>query len=88
MYVFDAQSDRLETVKIYLLSQSERELIFEVNQIDYNQPIDPDVFNPKLPENVAWIQAGVPTLPDNEKYAAMTACIQLHLRAVEIERAG
>jgi hypothetical protein len=73
VYVFDAQSDRLETVKIYLMRQSDAELIFEVNRIDYNQPIDLNVFSPQLPQNVNWMQDGVPTLPDNEKYAGMTA---------------
>jgi hypothetical protein len=73
VYVFDAQNDRLETVKIYLMRQPDAELIFEVNQIDYNQPIDPEIFNPQLPEDVAWLREGVPTLPDNAKYAGMTA---------------
>jgi hypothetical protein len=71
-YVFDTQSDRLETVKIYLIKQSDTELIFEVDRIDYNQPIDAAVFSPQLPEDVAWMQEGVKTLPNNEKYAAMT----------------
>jgi hypothetical protein len=73
VYVFDAQSNRLEAVKIYLMSQSDAKLIFEVNQIDYNLPIDPAVFNPELPGNVTWIQEGAKVLPDNEKYTDMTA---------------
>ena len=73
VYVFDTRSDRLETVKIYLMNQSDAKLIFEVNRIDYNQPIDSDVFNPKLPEDVTWIQEGVQVLPDNAKYEGMTA---------------
>ena len=73
VYVFDPQSDRLETVKIYLLRQSSADLIFEVNQIDYDPPVDPGVFNPELPENVTWMQEGAPILPNNETYAAMTA---------------
>jgi outer membrane lipoprotein-sorting protein len=72
VYVFDEQSNRLETVRIYLMGQSGEKLIFEVNQIDYNPAIDPDVFNVKLPENVYLIQEGMKTLPDNQKYAAMT----------------
>jgi outer membrane lipoprotein-sorting protein len=72
VYVFDEQSNRLETVRIYLKNQSGEKLIFEVTQIDYNPTIDPDVFNPKLPENVALIQEGMKKLPDNQRYAAMT----------------
>lgn len=73
VYVFDPQTNRLETVKIYLMKQSDAQLIFEVNQIDYNQPIDPAVFSPELPEDVAWMREGVPTQPDNDKYSGMTA---------------
>jgi hypothetical protein len=73
VYVFDTQSDRLETVKIYLMGRSDAELIFEVDRIDYNPPIDPGVFSPRLPENVNWMQNGAKILPDNEKYAAMSA---------------
>jgi len=71
--VFDTQSDRLETVKIYLMKQSDAQLIFEVNRIEYNQPIDPSVFSPELPGDATWMQEGVPTLPDNDKYAGITA---------------
>jgi len=72
VYVFNAQSDRLETITIYLMKQPDAQLIFEVDQIDYNQPIASEVFSPQLPENVNWMQEGVPALPGNEKYAAMT----------------
>jgi outer membrane lipoprotein-sorting protein len=72
VYVFDEKSNRLETVRIYLMGQSGEKLIFEVNQIDYNPAIDPDVFNVKMPENVYLIQQGMKTLPDNGRYAAMT----------------
>jgi outer membrane lipoprotein-sorting protein len=72
VYVFDDQSNRLETARIYLLKQPEAKLIFEVKQIDYNPTIDEAVFNPKLPENVYMVQEGMKTLPDNQRYAAMT----------------
>jgi len=73
VYVFDTPSDRLEAMQIYLVAQAAPQLIFEVTQIDYDQAIDPAVFDPKLPEDVTWMQEGVPVLPDNEKYVAMTA---------------
>lgn len=44
---------------------------FGLDQIDYNQPINPEVFRPQLPANVAWEQE-MQILPDNEKYASMT----------------
>ena len=72
VYVFDDQSQLLESVKIYLHADSGEKLIFELDQIDYNQPIDTSVFQLQLPANVAW-QQEMQILPDNAKYAAMTA---------------
>jgi hypothetical protein len=72
VYTFDDQTELLESAKIYLHTASSEKLIFELDQIDYNPPIDPDVFQLQLPANVSW--AGqMQILPDNEKYAAMTS---------------
>ena len=73
MYVFDNQSEHLESVKIYLHAASGEKLIFELNQIDYNQPIDPGVWKLDLPADVSWWQNEMQKLPDNDKYASMTA---------------
>jgi hypothetical protein len=71
-YVFDDQSELLESVKVYLHSAAGDQLVFTLDQIDYNTPTDPAVFQLQLPANVSW--AGeMPTLPDNQKYAAMTS---------------
>jgi outer membrane lipoprotein-sorting protein len=72
VYRFDAQSGLLEAVQIYLTRNSGDVLIFEVDQIDYNQAIDPAVFHLDLPSNVNWYQEPQ-KLTDNDKYAAMTA---------------
>ena len=72
VYVFDNRTDLLESVKIYLHAASGDELIFDLNQIDYNQSLDPGVFHLELPANVNWYQEPQ-KLTDNEKYAAMTA---------------
>jgi len=72
VYVFDDQTELLDSVKIYVHADTGEKLIFELDQIDYNQPIDPGVFQLQLPANVSW--AGqMQILPDNEKYAAMTS---------------
>lgn len=71
VYVFNDQSDLLESVKVYLHADSGDKLIFELDQIDYNQPIDPSVFQPQLPTGVVW-QQEMQILPDNATYAAMT----------------
>jgi hypothetical protein len=72
VYVFDNQTELLESVKIYLHASSGDKLIFELDQIDCNQPIDPGVFQLQLPADVSWYQEPQ-KLPDNAKYAAMTA---------------
>jgi hypothetical protein len=71
VYRFDAQSDRLEAVQIYLVKGDGEVQIFDLNQIDYNQPIDPSVWQLDLPADVSWYHEPQ-KLPDNEKYAAMT----------------
>jgi outer membrane lipoprotein-sorting protein len=71
VYVFDDQSQLLESVQVYLHADSGEKLIFELDQIDYNQPIDAGVFQLQLPAGVVW-QQEMQLLPDNEKYAAMT----------------
>jgi hypothetical protein len=72
VYRFDAQTERLETVQIYLTRGSGEVQIFELSQIDYDQPIDPRVWLLELPADVSWAQEPQ-TLPDNERYASMTA---------------
>ena len=72
VYRFDAQSERLEAVQAYLIRKSGEVQIFEVNQIDYDQPIDPGVWQVELPADVSWFQEPQ-KLSDNSKYASLTA---------------
>jgi outer membrane lipoprotein-sorting protein len=72
VYRFDDESELLESVNIYVHSDSGEKLVFELDEIDYNQPIDPAMFQLQLPAGVTF--AGeMQMLPDNEKYAAMTS---------------
>jgi len=73
VYRFDAQSTLLESVQIYLARPSGEVKIFDLSQIDYNQPMDPSIWKLELPADVSWAQLEPPKLPDNEKYASMTA---------------
>jgi outer membrane lipoprotein-sorting protein len=73
VYRFDAQTKLLEAVQVYLVRPSGEVLIFELSQIDYNQSIDPSVFQIELPANVNWYKEELPKLADNDKYANMTA---------------
>ena len=72
VYRFDAQTERLEAVEIYLVRGSGEVQIFNLNHIDYDQPIDPSVWQVDLPADVSWYKEPQ-ALPDNEKYASMTA---------------
>jgi RNA polymerase sigma factor (sigma-70 family) len=72
VYRFDAVTKRLESAQVYLLGKPDAEPIFETSQIDYGQAIDPALFHLDLPANVSWYKEPQ-KLPDNEKYASMTA---------------
>jgi hypothetical protein len=72
VYRFDAQSELLESVQIYLARPSGEVPIFDLNQIDYNEPIDLKEWQLELPADVSWFQEPQ-KLPDNQKYASMTA---------------
>jgi len=72
VYRFDAQSGLLEAMQVYLLRPSGDVKIFDLSQIDYNQPIEPGVWTLELPADVSWVQNQLPTLTNNAVYAAMT----------------
>ena len=44
VYRFDAQTERLETVQMYVARDAGEVQVFEISQIDYDQPIDPSVW--------------------------------------------
>ena len=71
VYHFDGDSGRLEGLEIYLHGKGGDVLIFEITGIEYNQPIDPKLFELELPENVIFREEPQ-KLADNEKYAGMT----------------
>jgi hypothetical protein len=71
-YVFDNQSELLESVKVYLHAASGDQLVFKLDEIDCNPAIDPAVFQLQLPANVS-MGGPMQVLPDNQKYVAMTS---------------
>lgn len=73
VYRFDDQTELLEGVQVYLMSPAGEVLMFELEKIEYNQPIDPAVFHYDLPANVNWYKDELAPLPDNAKYAALSA---------------
>ena len=73
VYHFDAGSGLLEAVQVYVVRPSGEVQIFDLSQIEYNQPIPAETWALELPADVSWAQLEPPKLPDNEKYASMTA---------------
>jgi len=72
VYRFDDQTGLLEGVQVYMTRPAGDVLIFELQQIDYNQAIQAAKFQIELPADVNWYQEPQ-KLPDTQKYAAMTA---------------
>lgn len=71
VYCFDNETERLEAVQVYLTTAAGETPIFELTQIEYNQPSPQGVFNFELPADVHWYQEPQ-MLADNPKYAALT----------------
>ena len=71
VYRFDAETKLLESLQIYVHTEDEDVLIFEVTNIEYNTEIEDGVFALDLPEDMIWTR-GPQILPDNERYENMT----------------
>jgi hypothetical protein len=72
VYRFDVKSELLEAVQFYQVQPNKETLLFELSQIDYNQPIDDATWQVQLPADVSWYQEPQ-KLADNERYADMSA---------------
>jgi len=71
VYRFDAKTQRLEGFEAHLHRPGGDVLVAVIDRIEYGEPIKPEVFSLKFPENVRWYK--VPErLADNEKYEKMT----------------
>jgi hypothetical protein len=70
VYRFDAQTELLEGLQVYVHTENEDVLIFEVTDIEYNVEIDDSIFELELPEDMVWDKEPE-ILPDNEKYQQM-----------------
>ncbi len=71
IYRFDAETNLLESLKVYAHTTKGDILILKTTKIDYNTDIDPSVFVIDVPKNVRWHIDPKP-LADNEKYEKMT----------------
>jgi len=67
IYTFDAETNLLETLKVYVHTDREDVMVLQITDIEYNLEIDPTLFAIELPEDVIWY--GQPKeLADNEIY--------------------
>jgi hypothetical protein len=73
VYRFDSESELLERVQVFLAGQPGEALVFDLELIEFNQPISATIFQLALPADVKWYRDEMQRLPDNEKYAALTA---------------
>jgi hypothetical protein len=71
VYRFDAETKLLEGLQMYVHSNNEEVLIFEVTDIEYNIDMADSVFELDLPENMIWSREPE-VLSDNERYENMT----------------
>jgi outer membrane lipoprotein-sorting protein len=69
VYRFDAETKLLKGFEVYVHTDKEDVLIFEVNDIEYNQQLDDGLFTLELPKDVIWF--GQPK-DEGEKYRQMT----------------
>jgi type II secretory pathway pseudopilin PulG len=70
VYRFDAQSNLLEGLQVYVHAKEGDVLVFEVTKIEYDTAIDPSLFSLDLPKDVVSFKLPEP-LPDNERYQNM-----------------
>jgi outer membrane lipoprotein-sorting protein len=71
IYTFDAQTKLLESLEVYVHTESGDVLVLSITEIEYNVDIDPAMFTLELPKDVIWFEQPQ-ELADNEKYKQMT----------------
>jgi hypothetical protein len=71
VYRFDAETKLLKGFGVYVHTDKEDVLVFDVTEIEYNPEIDNGLFTIELPADVIWFEEPKP-LADNEKYQQMT----------------
>jgi hypothetical protein len=71
VYRFDADTKLLKGFEVFVHTDKEDVLVFEVNEIEYNPKLDDGLFTIELPKDVIWHEEAK-ILPDNEKYEKMT----------------
>lgn len=71
VYWFDAETNLLEGLEVYVHTEDEDVLILEITDIEYNLDIDPILFTLDLPEKVIWLEQPK-KVPDGDSYEDLT----------------
>ncbi len=71
IYTFDAETNLLENLEIYINTDQKDVLVFEITSIEYNTYLDPALFILDIPSDAIWFTEPQ-ELPDNQKYQKMT----------------
>ncbi len=70
IYTFDEQTKKLESLEVYVHTEDEDVLVFEVTDVKYNPDTVEDLFTLELPDDVIWLEEPE-VLSDNERYQQM-----------------
>jgi hypothetical protein len=71
VYQFDAETERLERLEIWVHGAADEVLVLASDQIVFNEPVADDLFEAEVPDDVAWIESS-DELPADEALAALT----------------
>lgn len=69
-YVFDKKTSLLKSLKIYIIDSKEETLVFETNNVKYNDALNDSLFTIALPPKVKWEEYKIPA--GNEKESSFT----------------
>ncbi|MFH1370532.1 MAG: hypothetical protein ABII09_04520 [Planctomycetota bacterium] len=69
VYYFDAETKLLKGFEVFVHTDTEDVLVFEVNDIEYNPQLDDALFTLELPKDVIWFEE---PKDEGEKYRQMT----------------
>jgi outer membrane lipoprotein-sorting protein len=70
VYTFDSETKLLEAYSIYVHTDGEDVLIFEITDMEYNSELEESLFVLEPGDDVIWLDDAV-ILPDDEKYEQM-----------------
>jgi hypothetical protein len=65
VYIFDAETNRLEDLSVYMRTEEDRILVFKIAEIEYDVALDPGLFSLEIPEDAVSMNRD-PNAPPQE----------------------